>query len=109
MRADVGVAEQPHLTRHGLEDRVGGDPVGDQRRHSPQRRLLVREPPLRGRASRASCERAAASWARTCARRASSLTTYAVPSAISSAAPVSGSSIAKLWRGRTEKELEREK
>jgi hypothetical protein len=44
----VGVAQQSHLARDGLEDRVGGDPLGDQRRHSPQRRLLIREPPLRG-------------------------------------------------------------
>ena len=43
-RDPVG-AEQPlHLRGHRVEDRVGGAPSRDQRRHPPQRRLLVGEP-----------------------------------------------------------------
>ena len=45
---EVGVAQQPHLARDGLEDLAGGQPLRDQRRHPPQRCLLVGEPPLRG-------------------------------------------------------------
>ena len=40
----VGVQQQLHLRGHGVEDGVGGRPFRDERRHPPERGLLLGEP-----------------------------------------------------------------
>ena len=106
---EVGVAQQPYLARDGREDLAGGQLVGDQRRHPPQRCVLVGELRCEACASSASRSRARASSAPACARRASSLTTYAVTMAIASAAPSSAACDRKAVNRRNEEVLEGQK